>query len=64
MERIENLWTPGHSTLGQAYGLLHELYAKLIGGRGTRRDPFEQEAVEYEHCGRIRNRFDRNEREG
>lgn len=37
MERREILWKAGHSTLKQAYELLHEVCGKAIGSRGTRR---------------------------
>ena len=37
MERRKNLWKAGHSTLKQAYELLHEVCGQVIGSRGTRR---------------------------
>ena len=37
MERRENHWKAGHSTLKQAYERLHEVYGKVSESRGTRR---------------------------
>jgi hypothetical protein len=63
MERKENLWTAGHSTLSKAYDLMHELYAKVAGPRPARRRRFGQAAGNDERQPNP-NRFNRAVREG